>query len=174
MRILALSVLVVMAAGAIMAQKRPKASQQHWQNYVFPDDEFSINLPSPPNPQDENGDKHIHLYTAHLGTTVFTLRVITRAMDCESGLAEMWDSANNRRPGEEPVIPGSLKQVSLAEMRGMEFETDLGSGQRSLHSFYCIDSRKFYVFNIGYQGKHRPPEVERIMNSFHLVNPAHH
>lgn len=155
-----------------IAQAVPAQKPQQWREYVFPGDGFAITLPSAPSAHNDNGDRHINVYSVRMGTTVFTLRAVSRAMDCEAGLAEMWDDADRKnRP--EPVIQGSLKQVSPAGMKGLEYETELGSGERSLHRFQCADSRKFYIFSFGYRGKQRPPEVARIVNSFHLVNPAH-
>jgi hypothetical protein len=175
MKTLVLAVLACFLADACLAQKSPaqKQHQQQWNEYVYPQDGFAITLPSTPNPHNDNGDRHINVYSVRMGTTVFTLRAVSRAMDCEAGLAEMWDNADSKDRRGEPVIQGTLKQVSLAGMKGLEYETDLGSGQRSLHRYHCADSRKFYIFNVGYQGKQRSPEVDRIIKSFHLVNPAH-
>ncbi|HZU30604.1 MAG TPA: hypothetical protein VFB79_05780 [Candidatus Angelobacter sp.] len=150
-----------------------QSSKQQWREYIFPNDDFAITLPASPNPHNDNGDRHINVYAVQMGKTVVSLRVISRAMECEDGLAEMWDKAQNSTDLREPVIKSSLKQLSLPGMQGMEYETDLGGGERSLHRFECADSRKFYIFNVGYQGKQRPPEVTRILNSFHLVNQAH-
>ena len=170
MKKLVLAVFLFTIAHALPAQKQKQAQ---WREYVFAEEDgFAITLPSPPNPHNDNGDRHIKVYSVRLGTTVFTLRAVSRAMDCETGLAEMWDDAN-RKDRREPVIPGTLKQVSLAGMQGLEYETDLGSGQRSLHRFHCADSRKFYIFNAGYQGKQRPAELMRIINSFRLVSPSY-
>jgi len=166
MRKSALSASLLLISAVVFAQG------QQWRKYFFPGDEFSISLPSNPNPHNDNGDAHINVYSVHMGTTVFTLRVITRAMDCETGLAEMWDHADKNANPNEPVIKGTLKEVSLASMRGLEYETDLGNGERSLHRFHCADSRKFYIFNAGFRGSKRPPEVMKIINSFQLVNPA--
>jgi len=49
-------------------------------------------------------------------------------------------------------------------MKGLEYETEMGSGQRSLHRFQCADEHRFYIFNVGYAGKQRSPEADRIIN----------
>jgi hypothetical protein len=179
MKTIVLAVLSVMLAGALLAQKSvaqkqaQKQQQSQWREYVYPQDGFAITLPSAPNPHYDGGDRHINVYTVAMGKTVVSLRAISRLMDCETALSEMWDKAENTRNPNEPVIKGSLKQISPAGMKGMEYETEMGSGQRSLHRFQCADEHKFYIFNVGYAGKQRPTEVDRIIKSFHVVNPAH-
>jgi hypothetical protein len=179
MKMIVLAVLGVMLAGAPLAQKSvaqkqaQKQQQSQWREYVYPQDGFAITLPSAPNPHYDGGDRHINVYTVAMGKTVVSLRAISRLMDCETALSEMWDKAENTRNPNEPVIKGSLKQISPAGMKGLEYETEMGSGQRSLHRFQCADEHKFYIFNVGYAGKQRPAEVDRIIKSFHVVNPAH-
>jgi hypothetical protein len=179
MKTIVLAVLGVMLAGAPLAQKSvaqkqaQKQQQSQWREYVYPQDGFAITLPSAPNPHYDGGDRHINVYTVAMGKTVISLRAISRLMDCETALSEMWDKAENTRNPNEPVIKGSLKQISPAGMKGLEYETEMGSGQRSLHRFQCADEHKFYIFNVGYAGKQRPTEVDRIIKSFHVVNPAH-
>ena len=74
------------------------------------------------------------------------------------------------RTPNEPVIRGSLKQVSLAGMQGLEYETGKGA-ERNLHRFHC-GNKIFYIFSAGYNGK-RPADLNRIIDSFQAVNPAH-
>ena len=150
-----------------------KQPQQQWREFVYPQDGFAITLPYAPRPHYDAGDRHINVYTVTLGKTVVSLRAVSRLMDCETGLAELWDKADSNKDSREPVVQGSLKQVSLAGMKGLQYETDLGSGERSLHRFHCADEHKFYIFSVGYAGKQQPPEVARIINSFHLVSQAH-
>lgn len=189
MKKIVFAVLALSLASASLAQKpvvqkpvaekttaqKPVAQklQLQWREYVYPQDGFAITLPSAPNPHNDAGDRHINVYTVSMGKTVVSLRAISRLMDCETGLADLWDKAESNKDPREPVVRGSLKQVSLAGMKGLEYETELGSGERSLHRFHCADEHKFYIFSVGYLGKQRPPEVGRIINSFHLVNPAH-
>lgn len=174
MKNLVLAVFTLFVVGACLALKSPALKQQQqWREYVYPQDGFAIKLPYAPNPHNDNGDRHINVYTVQMGKTVVSLRAISRLMDCETALADQWDKAESNKDPREPVVKGSLKQVSLAGMRGLEYQTELGSGQRSLHRFHCMDEHRFYIFNIGYAGKQRPAEVDRIIQSFHLVNPAH-
>jgi hypothetical protein len=173
--IFALSVVSASLVQKTTAQKPVAQKQQQiqWREYVYPQDGFAITLPSTPKPHYDDGDRHINVYTVSMGKTVVSLRAISRLMDCEEGLANQWDKADSNKDPREPVVRGSLKQVSLAGMKGLEYETELGSGERSLHRFHCADEHKFYIFNVGYAGKQRPPEVARIINSFHLVSPVH-
>jgi hypothetical protein len=157
-----------------LAQKpTQKQLQLQWREYVYPQDGFAITLPSAPNPHYDGGDRHINVYTVSMGKTVVSLRAISRLMDCETALAEMWEKADSGKNPNEPVIKGSLKQISPPGMKGLEYETQMGSGERSLHRFQCADEHKFYIFNVGYAGKQRPAEVDRIIKSFHIVSPAH-
>jgi len=146
-------------------------SKQQWRAYVYPDDGFGITLPAPTTPHDDGGDRHIHVYTVRLaGGTIFSLRVVHRLMDCDTTLADLWEKADANKDPKEPVVQGSLKQVSLAGLQGLEYETS-SAGGRSLHRFHC-GNKLFYIFSAGYKGK-RPADLDRIINSFQVVNPAH-
>src|SRR6476469_10411994 len=170
MKTIVLTMIGVMLIGAplaqkSLAQKRAQAKQQttQWRPYVFPDDGFAITLPAQVTPHNDGGDRHIHVYTVRLQDgTMFNLRAVHRLMDCETTLADLWDKADSNKDPKEPVVRGSLKQVSLAGMKGLQYETELGSGERSLHRFHCADEHKFYIFSVGYAGKQAPPEVARI------------
>lgn len=145
--------------------------KQQWKAYVYPDDGFGITLPSQPTPQNDGGDRHIHVYTVRLaGGAVFSVRAVRRLMDCETTLADLWDKADGNKDPHEPVVRGSLKQVSLAGLQGLEYETGQ-AGARNLHRFHC-GNKIFYIFSAGYKGK-RPADVDRAINSFQVVNPAH-
>jgi hypothetical protein len=52
----------------------------------------------------------------------------------------------------------------------MEYETTTPAGERILHRFHC-GNKLFYIFSAGYKGK-RPADLDRIINSFHVVNPV--
>lgn len=159
-----LTALLVFSASAQQAK-------QQWRAYVFPDDGFGITLPAPTTPHNDGGDRHIHVYTVRLQDgTIFNLRAVHRLMDCDTTLADLWDKAQNNGDPKEPVVRGSLKQVSLAGLQGLEYETG-ESSERNLHRFHC-GNKIFYIFSVGYKGK-RPADVNRIINSFQVVNPAH-
>lgn len=161
-------IFVAIAVLSTLAQQ-PK---QQWRPYLFPDDGFGITLPGPVTPHDDNGDRHIHLYSVTLANgSIFSLRVVHRLMDCDTALAELWDKAQNNSDQSAPVVPGSLKQVSLDGLQGMEYETTTPAGDRILHRFHC-GNKLFYMFSAGYKGK-RPADLDRIINSFQVVNPVH-
>jgi hypothetical protein len=146
-------------------------SKQQWRSYVFPDDGFGISLPTPVTPYNDQGDRHIHVYSVRLaGGAVFSLRAVHRLMDCDTTLADLWDKADQNKDPNQPVISGSLKQVSLDGLQGLEYETGK-TGERTLHRFHC-GNKIFYIFSAGYKGK-RPAEIDRIISSFKQVNPAH-
>jgi hypothetical protein len=174
MKNLVAAVLALCLVGASVAEKHsaPKQpAQQQWRAYVYPDDGFAITLPAQTTPHNDGGDRHIHVYTVHLGSgTIFNLRAVHRLMDCETTLADLWEKADNNKDPREPVIRGTLKQVDLSGLRGLEYETGQ-SEERSLHRFHC-GNKIFYIFSAGYKGK-RPSDVNRIINSFQVVNPAH-
>jgi hypothetical protein len=85
-------------------------------------------------------------------------------------LADLWDKADSNKDPKEPVIRGTLKQVELSGLRGLEYETG-SSDERNLHRFQCGE-KIFYIISAGYKGK-RPADVNKIINSFQVVNPAH-
>jgi hypothetical protein len=145
-------------------------SKQQWRSYVFPDDGFAISLPAPVRPVNDGGDRHIHLYNVRLSDGVFSLRAVHRLMDCDTTLADLWEKADQNKDANQPVVRGSLKQVSLDGLQGLEYETGK-TGERTLHRFHC-GNKIFYIFSAGYKGK-RPADLERIISSFKQVNPAH-
>lgn len=161
--------IVVAVAVFTASAQQPKPQ---WKAYVYPDDGFGITLPAPPNPHDDAGDRHIHVYTVPLGNgSIFSLRVVHRLMDCDTTLADLWDKAQSNSDQSAPVVEGSLKQVSLGGLQGLEYETAPQAAERILHRFHC-GNKLFYIFSAGYKGK-RPADLERIINSFQVVNPAH-
>lgn len=178
MKTIVLTILGVMLIGAPLAQKsvaQKRAQNKHqtaqWRSYVYPDDGFAITLPSQTTPRNDGGDRHIHVYTVRLESgTIFNLRAVHKLMDCEITLADLWDKADSNEDPQDPVIRGTLKQVELSGLRGLEYETG-SSNERSLHRFHCGD-KIFYIISAGYKGK-RPADVNRIINSFQVVNPAH-
>src|SRR5215467_151346 len=165
--VLACSALVLYPAQVYSTQA--KAYKQDWRSYVFPDDGFGITLPGQVAPHDDNGDRHIHVYTVRLSDgSVFSLRAVKRLMDCDTTLADLWDKADGNKDPNEPVVKGTLKQVTLDGLQGLEYESGK-SGERTLHRFHC-GNKIFYMVNAAYKGK-RPPDIDRILGSFHQVNP---
>jgi hypothetical protein len=161
---------IFVSIAVFAASAQPQKLQ--WKTYVYPDDGFGITLPAPANPRDDGGDRHIHLYTVPLGNgTIFSLRVVHRVMDCDTTLADLWDKAQSNSDQREPVAPRSLMQVSLAGLEGLEYETTSPADGRILHRFHC-GNKLFYIFSAGYKGK-RPADLDRIINSFQVVNLAH-
>lgn len=159
-------IVVAIAVLSAFAQQRSQ-----WKAYLYPDDGFGITLPAAVTPKDDNGDRHIHLYTVALGNgNLFSLRVVHRLMDCDTALADLWDKAQKNGDPGAPVIEGSLKQVSLDGLQGLEYETSTEGGERILHRFHC-GNKLFYMFSAGYKGK-RPADLDRIINSFKQVNQA--
>lgn len=150
-----------------LAQK-PK---QQWHPFVFPEDGFAISLPAQVTPYDDGGDRHIHVYSVRLADgSAFSLRAVHKLMDCDTTLADLWDKADGNKNPNEPVVKGTLKQVTLDGLQGLEYETGK-AGERTLHRFHC-GNKIFYIFSAGYKGK-RPADVDRIIGSFHQVNPVH-
>src|SRR5262245_46576099 len=121
-RLIAATLAFPMVACALLAQQ-PK---QQWKEYFFPRDSFAIDLPYAVTPHADAGDHHIMVYPVRLGQgTVVSLRAITRATDCESTLADMWDQADKGGRPPERVVPNSLKEVSLSGLHGLEYVTEL-------------------------------------------------
>lgn len=146
--------------------------KRQWRAYVYPDDGFGITLPAPTTPYDDGGDRHIRVYPVRLENgSIFILRVVHRVMDCDTALADLWDKAQSNSDQRERVVQGSLRQVSLNGLQGLEYETSAQAGERILHRFHC-GNKLFYILSAGYKGE-RPADLERIINSFQVVNPAH-
>jgi len=161
----------VMVCSALVYPIQAQKPKQQWRPYVFPDDGFGITLPGQVTPHDDGGDRHIHVYTVRLSDGgLFSLRAVHRLMDCDTTLADLWDKADGNKDPNEPVVRGTLKQVTLDGLQGLEYETGK-AGERTLHRFHC-GNKIFYMMNAAYKGK-RPAEIDRIISSFHQVNPVH-
>ena len=161
----------IFASIAVLAASAQQQKLQ-WKAYLYPDDGFGITLPAPVTPHDDGDDRHIHVYTVPLGDgSIFNLRVVHRTMDCDTTLADLWDKAQSNSDQREPAVEGSLKQVSLAGLQGLEYETTPQAGERILHRFHC-GNKLFYIFSAGYKEK-RPADLQRIITSFQVVSPAH-
>jgi hypothetical protein len=167
MRTLFALLLVSILVCPTLAQK-PK---QQWRPFIFPEDGFAITLPVQVTPYNDGGDRHIHVYSVRLADgSVFSLRAVHKLMDCDTTLADLWDQADGNKNSNEPVVKGTLKQVTLDGLQGLEYETGK-AGERTLHRFHC-GNKIFYIMSAGYKGK-RSADVDRIIGSFHQVNPVH-
>ena len=130
MKTIVLTILGVMLVGAPLAQKsvaqkhaQNKQQTAQWRPYVFPDDGFAVTLPAQVTPRNDGGDRHIHVYTVRLENgTIFNLRAVHKLMDCETTLADLWDKADSNKDPKEPVIRGTLKQVELSGLRGLNMK----------------------------------------------------
>lgn len=139
-----------------------------WKEYVFGEDGFAITLPGDPGPHPDAALPEMTVYTVSVAPgSRFSLRVSHQNRDCSATLAQLRDGGLKGKAG---VDPASVKEVSFGGYPGVEYQYRIGSDRISSDRFYCVNGR-FYAFSTSWPSAHsRPRALDRIVNSFRLVN----
>jgi hypothetical protein len=141
-----------------------------WKEYLYADDGFAITLPSAPTPHKDPANPNINVYTVPLGVDSWlSLRVDHQNRDCAATLAKLKDGALEGKSG---IDSSSTKDVSTGGYAGLEYEYRPAANRISSDRFYCVNGH-FYAFSVARPiSKSRPAALDRIINSFRIVNPA--
>jgi hypothetical protein len=162
-----LSGLVLLSIAALALGQRQSWS---WKEYVYADDGFAVMLPSAPVPHKDPANPAMNIYSVPFGVgSALSLRVDHQNRDCAAILAELKDGALKGKSG---INPSSIKDVSVGGHAGLEYEYSAAAVRISSDRFYCINGH-FYAFSVVRPiSKSRPAALDRIINSFRIVNPA--
>jgi len=154
----------------ITALAAGQGQRRSWKEYVYADDGFAVTLPWAPAQRNDPNNESITVYTVSFDGSDLSLRVDHRTRDCAATLNELKEGALKNKQPKQPINPASVKDVSLGDSPGLEYEFEAGSMYRGYNRSYCVNGH-FYIFSADWPGsKARPTAVDRVMESFHLVN----
>jgi hypothetical protein len=144
-----------------------------WKEYVYPDDNFAITLPTEPVP-------HKDAQLPNLPITVYTsggvsLRVENASGGCDFAITEQLKMIDEVKAGQrkpDPTFRLDLQSVRQGTLEGyafLEFEQTVRDTTDSYERWYCAD-QKLYMFSAQWPvGHSRPASVNRIVASFRLL-----
>lgn len=147
-----------------------QSGQWEWKEYVYPNDGFAITFPFAPVPRRDPKNVHMNTYTIHFtADSGVTLRVDDEKRDCATTLNSLKDGALHNKQPEQPINPSSVKDVSLGEYPGLEYEFRFDPEFTVYDRFLCVNGR-FYNFTAKWATKQpRPAAMTRIIGSFRIL-----
>jgi hypothetical protein len=141
--------------------------QQHWKEYIYPNDEFAITAPSDPNIHPDPEAPDVGIYTWHLtGDVVLSIHTGVRP-NCTEILEKSKDQSRN---DPSKAIPGSVKDLTLNDNPGGEYQFNVDAKRRGIERVYCTKVKAYSLTALYPRAEARPPAVSRMLNSFRLLN----
>ena len=139
-----------------------------WKEYIFADDGFAITLPEAPSTNSDPSLPEMNVFTVSvLPDTKLRLQVSRQNRDCSATLAQLRDGAIQGKSGADPK---SVKEVSIDEHPGLEYQYRNGTERSLSDRLYCVNG-KFYWFSSNWpSAQPRPSGVDRILSSFRLLD----
>jgi hypothetical protein len=112
------------------------------------------------------------MYTVHFSLDCgLTLRVDHEKRECAATLNALKVGALLNKQPKQPINPFSVRDISLGEYLGLEYEFRTAPGYQVYDRFYCVDGR-FYTFTAQWAvGQPRPAAVNRAIESFKILKP---
>ena len=161
-----LFLITLMIVSAAMAQNN-KAGP--WKEYAYSQDGFAITAPSPPAEihLDPNSPEVV-VYAWHRAENItITIRAAHRQQDC----AQVLEKAKEGLPknSDQPVTPGSIKDITLQGNAGLEYEYKYRAGRKAFERLYCTPEMTFALTISSASSLPRPATAIRMLNSFRLV-----
>jgi hypothetical protein len=143
------------------------AQTEHWKEYDFAEDGFSITLPDSPKPHTDTTVPDMTVYTVSLAPkTMLTLRVAHLKRDCSSTLGQLRSGASQ---GKDAIDPKSVRDVAIDGHPGLEYQWKREGGPTIADRFYCVNGR-FYSFSMSWPtGQPEPAATKRAIDSFRLL-----
>ena len=110
------------------------------------------------------------MYTVHVtADSGMTLRVDNEQRDCAATLKYLKDGALHNKQPEQPINPSSVKDVSLGEYPGLEYEFRSDPEFTVYDRFLCVNGH-FYNFTAKWFTKQpRPAAINRMIESFRIL-----
>ena len=161
-----LFLITLMIVGATLAQNS-KAGQ--WREFAYSQDGFAITAPSPPADihQDPNSPEVV-VYAWRRGDDItITVRAAHRRQDCTQVLAKAKEGLPKN--SDQPVTPGSIKDITLQGNSGLEYEYQYRKGRKAFERLYCTPEMAFALTISSASSVARPSTAIRMLDSFRLV-----
>lgn len=177
--ILVVPLLLLSAASAQRSRPTSKApaDPRAWVEYTFPEDGFAITSPDVPtvHPEPGTGNRG-RIYSAHLGPeTILSVHVISAqtAGDCAEKLSKL-QSSLQAASSSEPIVPGSVREISLQNYRGVEYleKTWPDGGKYTLWRHYCYANRFFALGLTWVSNDPQKTNADRLLASFRFTPPG--
>lgn len=161
--------ITLMPVGATLAQNN-KAGQ--WRELVYSQDGFAITAPSPPTDihLDPNGPEVV-VYAWHRPDDItITVRAAHRKQDCTHVLARAKEGLPDN--SDQPVTPGSIKDITLQGNPGLEYEYQYRKGRKAFERLYCTPEMAFALTASSASSLPRPAIAIRMFSSFRLLEKS--
>ena len=163
--------VITLATWFAAAQENTKA-QQDWKEYRYPTHGFSISAPSSPDVSPDPQAADVTLYTWHPAFTVTYQVHVGIRQNCLGVLSQLKESLPKNR--NQPLTPGSLKDISLNGNPGLEYEVRTSPGRKAYERLYCAGDRAYSITAWGPLEQPRPAVAVRMFDSFRfLIGNSH-
>ena len=142
-----------------------------WKEHVYSHDGFAITIPLAFGPAHRDPSNHsITVYTLHFTVdSGLTLRVDNERRDCGATLSKLKYGALHNKQPKHPINSSSVKDVSLGEYPGLEYEFTTDPDFQVYDRYYCVEGR-FYLFSAQWPSTQpRPAAVNRAIQSFRIL-----
>jgi hypothetical protein len=163
--------LILAATLFFSAALSSQSARWAWKEYSYPQDGFAISLPvAPQAPHKDPNNTNMTVYTVHFtADSGMSLRVVNENRDCAATLNQLKDGALHNKQPEQPINPKSVRDVSLGEYPGVEYEFRFDSEYTVYDRFVCVNGR-FYNFSAKWPTKQpRPAAVNHAIESFKIL-----
>jgi len=159
------SVFAAIAFCAVAQQQiqTTEPSQYAWREYTYPKEKFAITFPYAP---------ETHPHRQYPEQTVYTVRFIQDvvlniygglAPNCKANLKDVVQQNSRVFAMPEPTEIHMGLGITAFELKGKQ-------GNRWRYArFWCGDQRAFSAVAGGPEGTGKPPEIQRILDSFRII-----
>lgn len=156
----------------VFAQTNSQGEQ--WKDYSYPENEFTITLPSDPHPHASSQMPNGTAYTVSLSTGGLSLHTMKAVENCEEGLKAQKQLYASRNAGSAKTASGGFKAIYFRNITGVdynaiEFLQQVPNGRMDYERWICGEHRLFVIVASWNSGQQQPRELERIVKSFRLL-----
>jgi hypothetical protein len=144
---------------------REKTTPQGWTLYSPPEKDFSVMVPE--GSVEVSGEEVKVAKVRHYKFNAFNVDIYT---DRKGSLAG--NSVEELKADTTDYVPGSLRDISLGDMPGIEFRTNRGAGETVFREFCASDnslSISLWVYKETGEGLLEEEEVRLFLDSFKLL-----
>lgn len=158
---------------AVYAQTNSQGAK--WKEYIYPEHEFAITLPSDPHPHESSQMPGGTAYTVSLSDGGgLSLHTMNAGDKCIAGLKAQEQQYAKRNTGAAKSELNGFKaiyfrKVTAVEYNAIEFLQQVPNGRMDYERWICGHHRLFVIVVSWDSGQQQPRELERIVNSFRLL-----